>query len=145
MHKEVVDFLLICSKFYPTCFGIWLSSSGVSECLVPWAIVGFFYKRYYKILGSTLRIILPQQAKLLKIYTPNISYSRPTQLYDLRNTTLVAYKVLTTPWGWQPYAETCRGRVWNVLIIKKSITACNICWSFYKPSHFILDGKNLIQ
>jgi hypothetical protein len=33
-----------------------------------------------------------------------------------QNTTWVAYKALTTPWGWQPYAETCRGRIWNILI-----------------------------
>jgi hypothetical protein len=23
-----------------------------------------------------------------------------------------------TPWGWQPYAETCWGRIWNILIKK---------------------------
>jgi hypothetical protein len=28
----------------------------------------------------------------------------------------VAYIALTTPWGWQPYAETCRSRIWKVLI-----------------------------
>jgi hypothetical protein len=28
----------------------------------------------------------------------------------------VAYKAPTTPWRWQPFAETCRGRIWNVLI-----------------------------
>jgi hypothetical protein len=28
----------------------------------------------------------------------------------------LAYKAPTTPWRWQPFAETCRGRIWNVLI-----------------------------
>jgi hypothetical protein len=29
----------------------------------------------------------------------------------------VAYQALTTPWGWQLYTQTCRGRKkWNVLI-----------------------------
>jgi hypothetical protein len=28
------------------------------------------YKRYYKTLGSTIKIILPQQAKLLNMYKP---------------------------------------------------------------------------
>jgi hypothetical protein len=36
-------------------------------------------------------------------------------------TTWVAYKALTTPRGWQPYAETCRDRIWNVLIIKNPL------------------------
>jgi hypothetical protein len=30
--------------------------------------------------------------------------------------TPVAYKAPTTPWRWQPFAETCRGRIWNALI-----------------------------
>jgi hypothetical protein len=35
MLKEVVDFLLICSKFStPTCFGIFSPSSGGRECLI---------------------------------------------------------------------------------------------------------------
>jgi hypothetical protein len=25
-------------------------------------------------------------------------------------------KAPTTPWRWQPFAETCRGRIWNALI-----------------------------
>jgi hypothetical protein len=29
-----------------------------------------------------------------------------------------SYKALRTPWRWQPYAETCRRGIWNVLIIK---------------------------
>jgi hypothetical protein len=33
----------------------------------------------------------------------------------------VAYTASTTPWRWQPFAETCRGRIWNALI--KSITS----------------------
>jgi hypothetical protein len=34
-----------------------------------------------------------------------------------QNIAWVAYQALTTPLGWQPYAETCRGRkIWNVLI-----------------------------
>jgi hypothetical protein len=33
-----------------------------------------------------------------------------------QNTAWIAYKALTTPWGWQPNAETCRERIWNVLI-----------------------------
>jgi hypothetical protein len=28
----------------------------------------------------------------------------------------VAYKAPTTPCKWQPFVETCRGRIWNVLI-----------------------------
>jgi hypothetical protein len=28
-----------------------------------------------------------------------------------QNTAWIAYRTLTTPWGWQPYAETCRGRI----------------------------------
>jgi hypothetical protein len=28
----------------------------------------------------------------------------------------VAYKAPTTPWRWQPLAETCRGKIWNTLI-----------------------------
>jgi hypothetical protein len=28
----------------------------------------------------------------------------------------VAYMAPTTPWRWKPLAETCRGRIWNVLI-----------------------------
>jgi hypothetical protein len=28
----------------------------------------------------------------------------------------IAYKTLTTPWRWQPFAETCRRRIWNVFI-----------------------------
>jgi hypothetical protein len=36
-----------------------------------------------------------------------------------QNIAWVAYQALTTPWGLQPYAETCRGRkIWNVLIKK---------------------------
>jgi hypothetical protein len=36
----------------------------------------------------------------------------------IQNIASVAYQALTTPWGWQPYAKTCRGRKknWNVLI-----------------------------
>jgi hypothetical protein len=34
----------------------------------------------------------------------------------LYNTAWVAYRALTTPLGRQPYAETCRGRILNVLI-----------------------------
>jgi hypothetical protein len=38
MLKEVVDVLLIRSKFSnPTCFGIWLSSSGGNECLISYS------------------------------------------------------------------------------------------------------------
>jgi hypothetical protein len=34
-----------------------------------------------------------------------------------QNIAWVAYQALKTSWGWQPYAETCRGRkIWNVLI-----------------------------
>jgi hypothetical protein len=29
----------------------------------------------------------------------------------------------------QPFAKTCRGRIWNALI--KSTTSLSICWSFY--------------
>jgi hypothetical protein len=36
------------------------------------------------------------------------------------NTTWVAYKALRTPRAWQPYAETCLGRFWSVLIIKNT-------------------------
>jgi hypothetical protein len=32
-----------------------------------------------------------------------------------QNTAWVAYRALTTTWGWQPYAETWRERIWNVL------------------------------
>jgi hypothetical protein len=38
----------------------------------------------------------------------------------------VAYKALMIPWGWQPYAETCRGRIWNVLIKKNPL----LSWAF---------------
>jgi hypothetical protein len=44
----------------------------------------------------------------------------------------VAYKAPTTPWIWQPFAETCRGRMWNALI--KSTTSLSICWSFYNDT-----------
>jgi hypothetical protein len=27
-----------------------------------------------------------------------------------QNIAWVAYQALTTPWGWQPYVEICRGR-----------------------------------
>jgi hypothetical protein len=38
MLKEVVDFLLLIrSKFYPTCFGVWLPSSGGRECLIGYS------------------------------------------------------------------------------------------------------------
>jgi hypothetical protein len=34
-----------------------------------------------------------------------------------QNIAWLAYQALTTPWGWQPYGETCRGKkIWNVLI-----------------------------
>jgi hypothetical protein len=28
----------------------------------------------------------------------------------------VAYRATTTPWRWQPFAETCQGKIWNALI-----------------------------
>jgi hypothetical protein len=49
-----------------------------------------------------------------------------------QNIAWVAYHALTNPWGWQPYAETCRGRkIWNVLTLIFGImpsilhTGCN--------------------
>jgi hypothetical protein len=44
----------------------------------------------------------------------------------------VAWKEPTTPRTWQPFDETCRGRIWNVLI--KSTTSLSICWSFYNDA-----------
>jgi hypothetical protein len=41
----------------------------------------------------------------------------------------VTYKASTTPWRWQSFAETCRGRIWNALI--NSTTFLGICWLFY--------------
>jgi hypothetical protein len=38
MLKEVVDVLLMRSKFStPTCFGVWLPSSGCRECLIKYS------------------------------------------------------------------------------------------------------------
>jgi hypothetical protein len=55
------------TRFTPPYFGKWLPSSGGR-----------------RFLGPTIKMILPQQAKLLNIYkkTPNIGYY--TQLYGLK-------------------------------------------------------------
>jgi hypothetical protein len=60
-------------------------------------------------------------------WTDHNPYTPTTQ-----NIAWVAYKAPTTPWRWQPFAETCRGRIWNALI--KSTTSLSICWSFYNDN-----------
>jgi hypothetical protein len=59
--------------------------------------------------GSWVPYKLPKPCSVL--WTGHNSHTSITQ-----NTAWVAYKALATPWGWQPYAETCRGRIWNVLM-----------------------------
>jgi hypothetical protein len=61
-----------------------------------------------------------------------------------QNTAWVAYRALTTPWGWLPYAETCRGKIWNALI-KKSTTFLSICWYFYKRYYNMLGSTIKIK
>jgi hypothetical protein len=120
MLKEVVDFLLLLrSRFYPDTFrdtvailrGSWVPYKQPKWCSVLWACADC--DRY--------RVANWPHGTGHNPYTP-----------ITQNTAWVAYKALTTPWGWQPYAETCRGRIWNVVIIKKSTTSLSICWSFYK-------------
>jgi hypothetical protein len=52
-----------------------------------------------------------------------------------------AYKAPTNPWRWQPFAETCRGRIWNVLIKKIHyflehlwVVSQRKCWAFKRSS-----------
>jgi hypothetical protein len=91
MLKEVVDFLLIISKFYPD----------------------MFQQMVAILRGSWVPYKLPKWHSVLWACADYDLHTPVTQ-----NATWVAYKALTTPWGWQPYAETCRSRIiWNILII----------------------------
>jgi hypothetical protein len=85
-----------------------------------------FVKRPTNALGSsglfinTFQIFLPWHAVRSSPHTP-----------ITQNTVWVAYQALTTSWGWQPHAETCRGRNFE-RINKKSTISLSICWPFYK-------------
>jgi hypothetical protein len=44
-----------------------------------------------------------------------------------QNIAWVAYQAFTTPWWWQPYAETCRGKKIRNLLIKHPL----LHWAFF--------------
>jgi hypothetical protein len=64
-----------------------------------------------------------------------------------QNTAWLPYRALTTPLGWQPYAETCRGRIWNVLIKNPLLHWAVIGLSTNDYMNYIkyLKGKNVQQ
>jgi hypothetical protein len=95
-------FYLCVSNSTLTCFSKWLPSSGGRRCLISY---------------SSNVCIVGVYGLWLSIYTHNTDI------------TSVACKAHTTPWRWQPFAETCRGKIWNTVI--KSTTSLRICWSYY--------------
>jgi hypothetical protein len=103
--KEVVDVLLVRSKFStPTCFGIWLPSSGGRECLISYSSNVLCY-------GHVQAMTHPVWSVVVEFHNnqpQRTSHSLHTPI--TQNIAWVAYQALTTPWGWQPIAETCRGR-----------------------------------
>jgi hypothetical protein len=81
------------------------------------------------------RLWLVPCGQLLRLQGPGHNPHTPIT----QNTTWVAYKALTTPWGWQSYAETCRGRIWKVLIIKHPLLPTAFVGLFtYKTSQSCL-------
>jgi hypothetical protein len=76
--------------------GSWVPDKLLKQCSVLWARVDYDPSRVASWLDGT-------------------DHSPHTPIRE--NIAWVAYQALTTPWEWQPYAKTCRGRkIWNVLI-----------------------------
>jgi hypothetical protein len=112
MLKEVVDFLLICSKFYPDMLwhmiailrGSWVPYKLPKRCSVLWACADYDSSCMASCCGIVTFHNWPHRTG----HNPHMPITQ--------NTAWVAYRALTTPWGWQPYATTCWGRIWNILI-----------------------------
>jgi hypothetical protein len=101
-------FLLIRSKFFtPTCFGIWLPSSGGREWMISYSKNCLCYGR----VRTMTRPVCPVVVECVKFHDnwPHGTVHSPHTLIT-QNIAWVAYQALTNPSGWQPYAETCRGR-----------------------------------
>jgi hypothetical protein len=112
MLQEVMEFFKwIRSKFsYPDMFrhmvailrGSWVPDKLLKQCSVLWACADY--------VRTITRPMWP-----VVVECPRHSTTGHTPI--TQNIAWVAYQALTTPWEWQPYAETCRGRkIWNVLI-----------------------------
>jgi hypothetical protein len=103
MLKEVVDFLLIRSKFStPTCFGIWLPSSGGRECLISYSINVLCY-RHVRIMTRinnvlTLSLLMsyiygaPSKARNLTSYIYGRDFLLKILLLEPRISLIYAWK-----------------------------------------------------
>jgi hypothetical protein len=97
----------------PTYFGIWSPFSADRECLISYSSNVPCYEHVQIMMGHNPHTPITQ------------------------NIIWIAYQALTTPWGWQPYAETRRGRSLEH-INKTSTTSLSICWSFCKRYYKML-------
>jgi hypothetical protein len=77
MLKEVVDVLLIRSKFStPTCFGMWLPSSGSRECLISYSSNVLCYGR----VRIMTRPVWPVVVECVQVYI-HLDTTRPSTIF----------------------------------------------------------------
>jgi hypothetical protein len=92
----------------PTCFGIWLPSSGGHASLTCYSSNVLCYGRVWIMTRPVWSVVVE--------WSHRTGHSPHTPL--TQKIAWVAYQTLTTPWRWQPCAETCRGRKNSNVLIK---------------------------
>jgi hypothetical protein len=98
----------------------------------------FFYPDMFRYMFAILRASWVP-GKILKYGSVLLACAGYDPSHVAKLATLILYQALTTPWGWQPCAQTCLGRnILERINKKKSTTSLNICWSYCKRCYKML-------
>jgi hypothetical protein len=101
MLKEVADFLFIRSKFLPHVSTYGCHPQGVMSA-----------RKVTQAMFCVMGVCGLWPVPCGQLWNDNWAHGTGHNPHTpvTQNIARVAYQALANPWGWQPYAETCRGR-----------------------------------